>query len=271
MLGDVMGVGISEGGIHCLLGRFADKAEPAYREIRRRVAASRVVGTDETGAKVNGERHWLWTWQTPNLTYIAHDPTRGKTAIEANFPDGFPNATLVHDGWRPQKGTPAENHQTCLAHLLRHLEYLGQRYSGHPWPRDFARLLRDAIEIPKEGGPPGPDIKRARIVQRLEGLLDRPPDQGLKELFTFYRRMCRERQQLFTFLYLAEVPPDNNASERAIRNVKVKQKISGQFKKDRTAQNFAKIRSVVDTTIKNGMNVLEALALIAKLPVQSTH
>ncbi|VAW10634.1 hypothetical protein MNBD_BACTEROID03-111, partial [hydrothermal vent metagenome] len=73
------------------------------------------------------------------------------------------------------------------------------------------------------------------------------------------------RQHLFTFLFILEVPPDNNASERAIRNVKVKQKISGQFKTVRTAQNFAKIRSVIDSTIKNGMNVLETMKLIAKL------
>ncbi|VAW11137.1 hypothetical protein MNBD_BACTEROID03-521, partial [hydrothermal vent metagenome] len=66
-------------------------------------------------------------------------------------------------------------------------------------------------------------------------------------------------------LFILEVPPDNNASERAIRNVKVKQKISGQFKTVRTAQNFAKIRSVIDSTIKNGMNVLETMKLIAKL------
>ena len=75
--------------------------------------------------------------------------------------------------------------------------------------------------------------------------------------------MGRESQHLFTFLFIEEVPPDNNASERAIRNVKVKQKISGQFKSNKTAQNFAKIRSVIDTTIKNGMNVLQALMLIA--------
>ena len=76
--------------------------------------------------------------------------------------------------------------------------------------------------------------------------------------------MKRERQTLFVFLFLEQVPFDNNASERAIRNVKVKQKISGQFKKVQAAQNFAKIRSVIDTTIKNGMNVILTLNLIAK-------
>jgi transposase len=83
--------------------------------------------------------------------------------------------------------------------------------------------------------------------------------------------MRRERQQLFTFLFIENVPADNNASERAIRNVKVKQKISGQFKTERTAKNFAKIRSVIDTSIKNGMNVVEALTLIAKLQPQITY
>ena len=60
------------------------------------------------------------------------------------------------------------------------------------------------------------------------------------------------------------MPADNNASERAIRNIKVKQKISGQFKIEQTAQNFAQIRSVIDTIIKNELHVLDGLALIAK-------
>jgi transposase len=107
-------------------------------------------------------------------------------------------------------------------------------------------------------------VQRAKIIQRLESLLKNPPDSKHKKLYTFYKRMCRERQHLFIFLFIQEVPPDNNASERAIRNVKVKQKISGQFKIVQAAQNFAKIRSVIDTTIKNELNVLQALSLIAK-------
>ena len=55
----------------------------------------------------------------------------------------------------------------------------------------------------------------------------------------------------------------DNLIERAIRNVKVKQKISGQFKKPGAAENFAILRSIIDTATKNKQNVLQALNVIA--------
>lgn len=77
----------------------------------------------------------------------------------------------------------------------------------------------------------------------------------MKELFAFHKRMNKYKNYIFTFLYYPEVPPDNNGSERAIRNVKVKQKVSGQFKTQRGAEIYAIIRSVTDTCIKNGQNI----------------
>jgi transposase len=68
---------------------------------------------------------------------------------------------------------------------------------------------------------------------------------------------------VFTFLYHPNVPPDNNGSERAIRNVKVKQKISGQFKILNASENFAILRSRIETAIKNNQNVVGALSVIA--------
>jgi len=66
---------------------------------------------------------------------------------------------------------------------------------------------------------------------------------------------------------LTHVQADNNGSDRAIRNVKVKQKVSGQFKSFGGAMNFAVLRSITDTAIKNGQNVLNALLVIAELEV----
>jgi hypothetical protein len=47
-----------------------------------------------------------------------------------------------------------------------------------------------------------------------------------------------------------------------------KDAISGQFKSDKGADGFAVLRSIIDTTIKSGQNVLNALSLIAKLSTE---
>jgi transposase len=263
MFNDVFDINISEGGIHYLLNRFSDKVTPVYELIKQRVAKSKVIGTDETGVKVNGKRQWYWVWQTDSLTFIAHSENRKQETIKTHFPNGFPDSTLVHDGWKPQINTPAKNHQTCLAHLQRHLIYLNKLYPESKWGSLFLELLYKSLNLYDKQKINNFNIEREQIMKTLDEILNKPPDPKYKELVTFYKRMCREKEQLFTFLFVENVPPDNNASERAIRNVKVKQKISGQFKIKEAAQNFAKIRSVIDTCVKNGMKVLEALRLIA--------
>ena len=79
-------------------------------------------------------------------------------------------------------------------------------------------------------------------------------------MVNFQKQMMKNRNHLFTFLYHLDVPPDNNASERAVRNVKVKQKISGQFKSGQDA--FCVLRSVIDTLRKRQLNVLNKLKII---------
>ena len=74
--------------------------------------------------------------------------------------------------------------------------------------------------------------------------------------------MSDYRNYLFPFLYDKDIPPDNNGSERGIRNIKVKMKISGQFKTG--YDTFAKLRSVIDTCIKRNIQVLYAMQQIAK-------
>ena len=61
--------------------------------------------------------------------------------------------------------------------------------------------------------------------------------------------------------YETEIP----TSERAIRNIKVKQKISGQFKASSGGHAFAVLRSVTDTIIKNKQNVVKSLKVISNL------
>ena len=224
MFNDVFHIDIGQGGLHCLLNRFADKTTPVYELIKQRVSQSEVIGADETGAKVNGKKHWIWTWQNEKCTYIVHSDNRGGRTIETNFPEGFPKSILVHDGWRAQINTQAKAHQTCLPHLLRRLNYLNEKYKNKKWSVKFQTLLYDAMKL--SGNMNLNDyhhcVERTKIILRLQKLIENPPDKELKELYTFYKRMVREHQYLFTFLFNSNVPADNNGSERAIRNVNLK-------------------------------------------------
>ena len=75
--------------------------------------------------------------------------------------------------------------------------------------------------------------------------------------------MIKNRGYILPCIYDLTIPADNNSSERAIRIIKVKQKISGQFK---TGQHrFCVIKSVIDTFIKRNLDVIDHLNQIIKL------
>lgn len=274
LLNDLFGISISQGGIDHLLNRFTQKAKFVYDQIHQQITQSCVVGTDETGGKVNGKNHWFWTWQTPHLTFITISDNRGIDTINENFENKLNNSILIHDCWKPHFNANAQNHQICLAHLLREINYLNQLYQNN-WSVDFQKLLQDAITLKKSMNHDDYQNKnfdgRKQIMNRFEKLLLEEIPKNHSKLETFFKRILKYKDYLFVFLYYTDVPPDNNASERAIRNIKVKLKVSGQFKSFNGAQRFSIIRSVTDTVIKNGQNILTALNIIAKFGFSYTE
>ena len=265
MLHDLFAIPISEGGLHCLLNRLASKGVDAYEMIRQRVLNSQVIGTDETGMKVDGKKYWFWTWQNKFATFIAASTNRGTSTIDENMSGICQDAVLVHDCWKAHFQTPVNKHQLCTAHLERETKYLEERYKV-AWPVRFRIMLLEAERLKKHFTPVDyfyPNHTRNHLERELDNLLSEPLEPNHKELITFQKRIIKYRDHVFTFLYHPDVPPDNNGSERAIRNVKVKQKISGQFKVFNAAENFAILRSIIDTAIKNGQKVLPALNVIA--------
>ena len=108
------------------------------------------------------------------------------------------------------------------------------------------------------------------IQSRLDKLLiEHQQASSHKKVQAFINRLIKNKESILTFLYHQNVPPDNNASERAIRNVKVKSKVSGQFRTEKGATRFAILRSVIDTTRKSTNNVLyDLIVLLYSNPVK---
>lgn len=262
---DLFGIPVSEASLVSAVRRMADKSRPIYLRIKENILRSPVVGVDETGAKVNGKKSWFWTWQNTNNTFISVDPSRGYKLIKRLFPDGLANSILVSDCWAAQLKTPAITHQLCIAHLLRELNFFTQLYDD-PWVKSIQELLLEALKLKSEIEDYSTDhLQRNQLVERLDKLLEWKVEKRAKKIRAFHKRLRKNRDYLLVFLYHRNVPADNNASERAIRNVKVKQKISGQFINSDNAMDFAILRSVIDTTVKNAANVFNTLKLVAQI------
>jgi transposase len=260
----IMGLEISQGGIAGLLQRFTGKALPMYQEIKNRIEKSTCLGTDETGAKINGKTHWFWTWQNEALTFIVQSQSRGYKTIQETFPGGLPDAVLVHDRWAPHFRCEAYHHQICLAHLFRDLNYIAQVQAGD-WAQSFKLLLKRAVALNNEAGYDGlsDSMARSELEHSLADLLRHELPDKDKLAIRLQKKLRKISHNILCFLHYNNVPPDNNGSERAIRNIKVKQKVSGSFRSLDGADGFAVLRSVIDTTIKSGNDVFYALSLIA--------
>lgn len=70
-------------------------------------------------------------------------------AINNHFPDGLPNAVLVTDRHGSYFNMEVKNHQVCIAHLLRNIQYLTELDPKQNWSKKVSALLREAIHIRK--------------------------------------------------------------------------------------------------------------------------
>ncbi len=100
---------------------------------------------------------------------------------------------------------------------------------------------------------------RNALLKEFEILINQLLPDTVSKIFPFQNRLIKRQDQVFNFLIYTDVQYNNNGSERAIRNVKVKQKVSGSFRSERGAEIFAILRSVFDTIIKKGGNPFETI------------
>lgn len=256
----VLHLPISQGSIKNMLDRVTRKSLPMYEKIRQTMQSSEDVGVDETGAKLNGDKWWFWVWQNVLATFITASDNRAFRTIEEHFPDGFENAVLVSDRYGAQLKTNALTHQLCLSHLLRDLNYLIELTDSAVVKR-FRFLLYDSLTLKKQMEDQdysNSNINRSYIRKMTFEILDSDLSNEHKKVQALFKRLNKSRDYIYEFLYHQHAPPDNNGSERAIRNVKVKQKVSTMFKSPQGIQSYAVIRSIFDTCNKNGFTFFES-------------
>ncbi len=263
LMDEIFAVRISQGTIKNFVQEAMRKSQPAIKLLEDMLKKSPVVGFDESGCYNNKRLDWAWIAQTAYLTLCFRATGRSSKVLEEKFGNSLKNMVAVTDRHSAYFVLDFLDHQVCLAHLLRELEYLTELDPKQHWSKDVANLLRQAIH--ERNTHPNDVIKKETWLDKLDALL-KANLLHLKENFERLRKgLIKCRDYIFNFLDNPAIPPDNNASERGIRKLKIKQKISGTFRSDNGADTFFAIHSISDTARKNGQSQLHAIQTILSL------
>jgi len=251
-------IDMSEGTVDNLIKKASKLSQKEINKIVSQLELSDMVGIDETGVKVNGAKDWHWVFQNDTNTFIVYNESRGTKVIDEHFPDGFADAIVVHDNYSSYNNLIANGEQLCLAHKLRDLNYAIE-CDNTKLMKDMKLLLQEAMLDHKlDLLPQQREILKEKYEKEFEYLLTRPIIEK-SETAKQIKSLTKARDKIFTFLLYPNVPPDNNGSERAIRNLKVKLKVSQQFKSSQGAKDYATLRSIIDTARKRDLNEFDTV------------
>jgi hypothetical protein len=258
LLSDLFNINIAEGTINSLLKKASKLSQTEIQKITTALESASLVGIDETGCKINSSKHWHWTFQNTTNTLVVVDKSRGTKVINKTFGNGFKNACVVHDNYSSYSSLECKSEQLCLAHKMRDLNYAID-CDDTMLAKAIKKLFKEAIKDDKEELTQEQRvILKAQYDKTLEHLLSMPTlfkSETQKQV----KSITKAKDKIFTFLLDEDIPADNNGSERAIRNIKVKQKVSTQFKSFEGAVYYSNIRSIIDTSRKRGLNEFESL------------
>jgi len=265
----------SEGTLANFKADCSRRLEPVEAAIRDLATAAPVAGFDETGVRATGSLHWLHTVSTRLLTWYYAHKRRGCEAMDAGILADY-RGRAVHDCWKSYFDYDCD-HALCNSHLLRELTFLWEEQDQN-WAKDMMDHLlgiKAAVATARAVGltalPPSDQERFLQGYNRIlqAGYAQNPlaPAQGPKrrgrrkqsKARNLLDRFRDHPNEILAFMRDFAVPFDNNQSERDLRMMKLRQKISGTFRSFTALVNFCRIRGYVSTARKNGLNALDAL------------
>jgi transposase len=271
LMAELFGLSISEGAIANVLRRACRPLESSGAAIAEQLRRAAAIGCDETGARVATEVRGVcmaWGWVLVSHTAVLHriQRLRGRAVITDILGAHRPRC-WVSDRWSAQQGH-AKTHQVCFAHVLRDVQYAIDCAEPRFAP-GLRRLLCWAVAIGRRRA----SLKDSTLAQyhakadrRLDRLLAMPAATPAGA--ELQRQTKRWPSQFFTFITAPDVPPSNNAAERALRSSVIFRKVTNGFDAAHPirarliwgGEIHALIRSVIGTGRLHGLAAHQAIS-----------
>lgn len=272
-------INISTGTIVNFVNNLAKKSTKILGDIENGVLNSDVAYTDATSVRCNNKNVSVRNYSTKKHTLLKATLTKSKKDIDATniLPRYTGNLCHDHEVLMYKYG---KNHGECNAHISRYLQgcYDNTKNSWCLKLRSFLCSLNSyKKELQFKNINKLDEVKLKKYTDRYDEIIDLGYEQNESVSSKFYKkeelkllnRLKKYRDNHLMFIFDFDMPFDNNLSERDLRHVKSKQKVSGYFNSLEGLQNYLDIKSLIITCKKQGKNFYNIIRNIyANQPIQ---
>jgi len=218
---------------------------------------------------MEGKTSWLHSLSNKEATSYRASKKRGDIPEEVT-------GIVIHDNYCSYNKIKNAMHALCNVHHLRELKAL-KEIEKENWAGHMFNLLKRGNDKKLSGENISSDYikKFERIYNKItkiglefhEKLTPIPIKKASKRKkrrrgHNLLIRLQNNQEKILLFLKEEKVPFSNNQAERDIRMMKLKQKISGCFRKEKFAEIFCNIKSLLSTFSKQNINILEGIEKI---------
>lgn len=231
---------------------------------------------DETSLRVDRKNHWIHVYSAGDITLKFLHINRGLEAIEEIGIIPRYGGAIIHDCWKSYLSYDHCGHGLCGSHLLRELTFIIDS-NGYAWAVNMKRLLKKTCAVvAKNPSKQLHEQEYKNLRKRYRNILTRgekelPPipakQHGKRgrvaksDAHNLWERLKEHESAVLLFAKLPHVSFTNNRAERDLRMSKVKQKVSGCFRKTIYAKAYCRISSYLQTMANKGYNPLVAIQM----------
>lgn len=265
LLGDLYEIEICEGSIINVEERVANAIDEVYNRIHSVVTKSLLCKHfDESSWRDRGKNGYVWVASTNQAVCFKIDAHRSKKAF-LNFVGSLTPSPVVTDRYAVYNNS-SEDHQYCLAHLIRDFRKYAER-KGDDGKMGLAieKELQKACKIHKRYRKEEISLEtRNRLLKnsrkRLEDRMDDGLANGSDDFAKFCENILDRFKNLWVFMKFTDVEPTNNLAERDLRRIVLWRKKSYGTRSERGQRFVEKISSVCGTLKRAKKKFLEFLS-----------
>jgi transposase len=267
-------INLSEGFISKLQQRAASKLDAFIKDAKFYITHLKLIHWDDTTIMVNKKRSCIRFYGNEDVAlYFAHLRKDKEGIDEDNILKLVSSlAVLIHDHnlVNYNKDYSFINAE-CCQHLIRDLQKVTDNIPNRTWASKIKELFQEynhkRNELIKQNIDHFSDDEFNNLLLRLNEYLLLGVDENLADSKVYYAddeqtlllRIMEYRDNYIYWTLDFDLPFTNNLSERSLRGIKSKMKVSGQFQNIKSAEYYATIRSYIETCHRNGVNEYDCL------------